>query len=421
MATYTIVDMNKDPLGPDEIHAGSIIEVTDGDVYIMDPSIGHDVTFNATGNPPAQFDVQFNESNASVVKVNFTGDVIPTISVADGVQLPDVDLMGTNSSGMNLMVGDNVVMGKLFGSSTGADNILVGDGFFTDQDWNTGGGNDTIRFGHDATLKHLKSGAGDDVLYFGNNLTAGDIQTEGGDDNVYVGRNASTAKIDGGNGTDSYRSPESSSNTQNFESTAVVCYAAGTLIKTDRGLRPVEAIQQGERLRTLDHGFQPVIWSRASQHDLRDFRREQHPVLIPAGALGPGLPRRNLIVSPQHRILVGGQGQLQGCFPSEVFVPAKALTILPGVRHMLGRKEITWVHLLCQAHEVIFAEGCASESLLLGPMSLATLGEEERARILGALRNPIASKTPARACLTLTETREFIEANVKSRARVGAA
>lgn len=315
MATYTIVDMNKDPLGPDEIHAGSIIEVAEGDVYIMDASIGHDVTFNATGDPPVEFDVVFNDSNANIVKVNFTNDVMPTITVADNVSLPDVDLLGTNSDGMNVVVGDNVTLGKFFGSSTGADNILVGDGFFTDQDWNTGGGNDTIRFGHDATIKHFKTGAGDDILHFGNNLIAGDLQTEGGDDSVYIGHNSTTAKIDGGLGNDSFTSPSSSTSTQNFETKTMVCFAAGTMIETAEGPRRVEDITPGERVRTLDHGFQPVIWSRTTRHDLKDFGREQHPVLIPAGGARPraSAPRPDRLAAAPH--LGGGAGAIAGLFP----------------------------------------------------------------------------------------------------------
>nr|WP_245820587.1 Hint domain-containing protein [Flavimaricola marinus] len=37
------------------------------------------------------------------------------------------------------------------------------------------------------------------------------------------------------------------------------------------------------------------------------------------------------MVSPQHRILVGGNRELQDSFESEAFAPAKSLTSLPGI------------------------------------------------------------------------------------------
>jgi hypothetical protein len=38
------------------------------------------------------------------------------------------------------------------------------------------------------------------------------------------------------------------------------CFAAGTMIETECGMTPVEQIQVGDLVRTLDHGLQPVQW-----------------------------------------------------------------------------------------------------------------------------------------------------------------
>ena len=47
MATFLIVDQNKNPLGPGEINAGSTILANDGDIFIIDPSADADITFEA--------------------------------------------------------------------------------------------------------------------------------------------------------------------------------------------------------------------------------------------------------------------------------------------------------------------------------------------------------------------------------------
>ena len=116
------------------------------------------------------------------------------------------------------------------------------------------------------------------------------------------------------------------------------CYAPGTLIDTPEGPRAVETLQPGDLVNTLDHGAQPIRWTRSGEHPLENLEVEDKPVLIGAGALGNGRPAQDLIVSPQHRIFVGGRGQLGGWFKTENFVPAKSLTVLQGIRHMKGKQ-----------------------------------------------------------------------------------
>ena len=158
----------------------------------------------------------------------------------------------------------------------------------------------------------------------------------------------------------------------------VICYAPGTMIDTPEGPRAVETLRPGDLVTTLDHGSQPIRWVRSSHHPLEAVEVDLKPVLIAAGALGPALPSKDLIVSPQHRMLVGGGGQLERQFETEVLVPAKSLTTLRGIRHMQGKSKITWVHFACDRHEIITANGCLSESLLLSPLVVSGLSGNER-------------------------------------------
>lgn len=161
-----------------------------------------------------------------------------------------------------------------------------------------------------------------------------------------------------------------------------VCFAAGTRILTPEGDVAVETLAPGDQVVTLDHGVQTVRWHRISTQifnwELDRDAAATAPVLIQKGALGADIPTRDLIVSPQHRVLVGGQQQLYPLFEFEALAPAKSLVSLRRIRHMLGKRDIEWVHFACDRHEIVRANGSWSESLLLGQMTLSTLDAFER-------------------------------------------
>ena len=165
--------------------------------------------------------------------------------------------------------------------------------------------------------------------------------------------------------------------------TGVVCFAAGTLIETERGLRPVENIRAGERLRTADNGWQTLRWVGAQEVSAAQIAAHDRlrPVRIEAGALGNGLPARDLVVSRQHRVLVSGTAALRAFDASEVLIPAIKLVGLPGISMDEPAGDISYHHLLLDAHQVLFAEGAPCESLLAGPQALAAMPEEDRMAI----------------------------------------
>lgn len=201
----------------------------------------------------------------------------------------------------------------------------------------------------------------------------------------------------------------------------IPCYGPGTLIDTPEGQRAVEALKTGDLVSTIDHGAQPIRWVRCGDVPLEEAEPSAKPVQIKAGTLGLNIPAVDLTVSPQHRILVGGADQLALFFESEVFAPAKSLTSLVGIRHMKGRKKITWHHFACDRHEVVRANGCRSESLLLGPMVVNGLNATERQEVtalFGTASTPGAALNgpPARTCLKVGEVRRML-ANKLQKAR----
>jgi hypothetical protein len=133
------------------------------------------------------------------------------------------------------------------------------------------------------------------------------------------------------------------------------CFAAGTRILTAAGARiAVEALGVGDAVATFGGKAENIIWIGR-----RTIRLARHPwpalvqpVLIEAGALGDGLPLRDLLVSPDHALY------LNGCL-----IPAKALLNGFTVRQ-LNRRNVTYYHIELPHHAVLFAEGAAAESYL---------------------------------------------------------
>ncbi len=155
---------------------------------------------------------------------------------------------------------------------------------------------------------------------------------------------------------------------------SVPCFVAGTLIETTRGRVPVEALLPGDMVLTHDNGPQPLRWvGRRVVAAKGDFA----PIHIGANALGA---HEALLVSPQHRILIRDPLAELLFEDAEVLVAAKDLVDGVHVRALEGGK-VEYVHILFDAHQVVFSQGLATESFLPGPQIAASFEEEIAAEI----------------------------------------
>lgn len=157
-----------------------------------------------------------------------------------------------------------------------------------------------------------------------------------------------------------------------------VCFVSGTMIETPTGPMMVDDLRQGDLVMTVDDGPQPLVWVTSSTHAWPGSDEKYKPYQIKAGALGDGLPQCDLMVSPQHHILLRGAQCLALLGLSEVIAPAKGLTGLAGVRHMKGKKTVTYHHLLLARHALLLAGGVASESFYPGPNAIKMLSDAQR-------------------------------------------
>ena len=184
-----------------------------------------------------------------------------------------------------------------------------------------------------------------------------------------------------------------------------VCFGPGTLIDTPLGPRRADRLAVGDLVTTLDDGPQPIRWigKRRMRFGGADTAP---PVVVRKAALGPGLPRRDLVLSPDHRLLaMTAPGHILHQ-PDGVLAPARAFLRQPGIRARRGTRLLTYFSLLLPRHAVILAEGVAIESLYPGPEAFARLDGAGRAAWLRlAAGGRMTGQMPARLLMTIAEAR----------------
>jgi hypothetical protein len=157
-----------------------------------------------------------------------------------------------------------------------------------------------------------------------------------------------------GNAADGSHDDASGRATVYADATAIPCYARGTLISTTRGEVAVEKLRVGDMLHTANGGSSAVVWLGHRHVDCnRQLNKEEaYPIRVSKDAFGPGLPKRDLWLSPKHAVFV-----------NEALVPIQCLingtTITQDIK-----PRVSYYHIELTEHNVIFAEGMPAESFL---------------------------------------------------------
>jgi hypothetical protein len=135
---------------------------------------------------------------------------------------------------------------------------------------------------------------------------------------------------------------------------SAACYVAGTRIRTPAGDVAIESLQVGADVVTARGDVRSVRWVC---HRTIDCGRHPEvtkiwPVCISAGAMGEGLPARDLWVSPGHSLLIEGH-----------LIQAANLVNGISVRQVPTHTVQYW-HVELASHDVILAEGVPAETYL---------------------------------------------------------
>lgn len=189
----------------------------------------------------------------------------------------------------------------------------------------------------------------------------------------------------------------------------VICFTPGTMIRTDFGDVPIETLREGDCVQTKDNGKRQIRWiGRRTLSGARLFAMPNlRPIRIRKGALIGGGPETDLLVSPDHHLLLSGTGAEVLFNTPEVLVKAKDLVNNMSIHVDHGGRDVSYIHLMFDTHEVIWANGVETESFHPAMARLDMMADEQRARMFDVFpelgTNPYAYGDSARRMLAEPE------------------
>ena len=176
------------------------------------------------------------------------------------------------------------------------------------------------------------------------------------------------------------------------------CFTPGTLIDTRHGPVPIEQLEVGAEVRTLDNGFQRIRF--ITDDTFRAFGKDA-PVLFNPGSLGNTVP---LMVSQQHRMLITDWRAEYYWGQNEVLIAAKHLVNGTSVRLVPGGT-VRYIHLLFDTHQIIFGNGVPSESMY-PEYAMERVDERQRKKLLLLFPNLLDKSGPRHLARQVLRGRE---------------
>ncbi|MDP5086211.1 MAG: Hint domain-containing protein [Yoonia sp.] len=191
----------------------------------------------------------------------------------------------------------------------------------------------------------------------------------------------------------------------------IPCFTPGTAIATPKGEIAVEKLKVGDRVLTRDNGIQRINWIGTKRIDFDQLKStpQFRPILIKQGAIGDGLPERDMLVSPSHRMLIVSEFAQLYFGQSEVLVAAKHMLAMDGVE-ISNQPYVTYVHFMCDNHEIVLSDGTWSESYQPGDFTLKGFDNDQREELFAlfpelATKEGIAAYGAARRTLSKREAK----------------
>jgi len=339
-------------------------------------------------------------AGADVIDITYTGD-------------PDGDRVDTNDAILAGQTGnDDLIYGyggnDLITGGAGNDIIYGGAGddtiTFSEGDSADGGtGDDTFTYQDlgettNGTIT-IVGGSGGETLDDGDpNTLEGDTLNLGFDaDMSTLNITSTTTNVDGNTSYAGTISMDDGTLLNFSEIENIMCFTPGTCIATPKGARDIASLKVGDFVVTRDHGLQPIRWIQSRTVPALD---RFAPIRIRPGVVTG--QQSDLLVSPQHRMLFQGYRAELLFGESEVFVAAKHLVDGRMVTQETGGY-VTYIHMMFDEHEVIYAEGAATESFHPGSTSLSAVTDHARDELFALfpkLRSDIGGYgQTARRCL----------------------
>ena len=148
------------------------------------------------------------------------------------------------------------------------------------------------------------------------------------------------------------------------------CFLKGTTIRTAEGDRKIEDLAVGDLLPTVFGGTRSIQWIGRYRYRKNDpakpWVRSVMPIRIARSALGPNIPHADLYVSEAHALLIDGVLVAAGNLVNDTTITRYDAR---------GLDELEFFHIKLERHDVIYAEGAPSETLLEVDESAANFAE----------------------------------------------
>jgi len=136
---------------------------------------------------------------------------------------------------------------------------------------------------------------------------------------------------------------------------------------------------------TRDNGLRRIYWIGRRTLGLADFEeaRELQPILVRSGAFGDGRPSRDMWVSPRHRFLLDRETDPVSGIADREEVLISARDLEDGRRIQWARAlGVSYIHILCDRHQVILANGAWTESFHPDDETFAALAQSQQSELM---------------------------------------
>ncbi|MEX0280639.1 MAG: Hint domain-containing protein [Arenibacterium sp.] len=157
--------------------------------------------------------------------------------------------------------------------------------------------------------------------------------------------------------------------------------AEGANLRTPCGLRRIEIVRPGDLIVTRTNGLQPVemVWKRRLTREQLEHSPDLAPIRLRPRAMGPMMPQRDLLIAPDHRLLV--PGFRLGGVEDDTSVLTEARKIAESCDAIFVDntvQSVTYYQLVFAEHQVLAANGLPVESFLPDAAAIQALGGEMR-------------------------------------------
>ena len=133
------------------------------------------------------------------------------------------------------------------------------------------------------------------------------------------------------------------------------CYVPGTRLAVPAGEADIASLAIGDRVMTATGVARAIKWIGRRAYTAAVIAANPHlrAVTIRADAIAPGMPHRDLMVSPMHALYI-----------DDVFVPAAALVNGVSILRHDDLAPVSYIHIELDQHDVVFAEGLPAETFV---------------------------------------------------------